>query len=539
MPWTTSNPPKAISNKSPDAIKVGVAAANSCYERGMSDEECIFAAIVAVKNYESKHSVKKSIIKKQDLPLHLTAVLNLKDNSSIQDTVQPVATNKIRQEFLGKNALVADSNRSLVNVEWDKQGRLVLTFDDGQRIVTTPAPISENVEQHIGVTLKNPFEGTLANFVFVSSLFDLPEPINQVITLKDQFTYYFTTVVDLEGNRLVAGVDTVLLGSSSENCRIKSTGLVGTALITSNQSLPIRGLTIEADIAVDLDGDGTTTALDWFGVNFTNCNQVGRIADYTNFIMTDCALLNSANLVLDGTVGTIGFNSSIFVGRAGQTTITIASTATISRRFRIIYSAFNTPLTGTSLSVSELATIPVEGYILDTVNHSGDGIATVGVPYSNNKAFFTKCRGIPNSAEIANYYMTANADITIINAVSIPVKISGSTLANEITQKFSITNNRATYTGALIRKFKISATASVTSNQQNLQIGFYVAKNAVVLPESEVYTTTNVNNRAENVGIQCILQLETSDYIEIFVENSTNDTDVTITFLNVIVEALN
>jgi len=41
------------------------------------------------------------------------------------------------------------------------------------------------------------------------------------------------------------------IGGSSENCRIKSTGLV-TALITSVYSLPIRNVTIEAALALDL-----------------------------------------------------------------------------------------------------------------------------------------------------------------------------------------------------------------------------------------------------------------------------------------------
>jgi hypothetical protein len=35
------------------------------------------------------------------------------------------------------------------------------------------------------------------------------------------------------------------------------------------------------------------------------------------------------------------------------------------------------------------------------------------------------------------------------------------------------------------------------------------------------------------------LQMTTNDYSEIWVENDTNNTGVTVTFLNVIIEALN
>ena len=115
----------------------------------------------------------------------------------------------------------------------------------------------------------------LDSIVFVNSKSDFPTAVAGVITLLDNYTYFITTTVDLLGDRLVCGINTTIIGGSSENCRIKSTGLTGTALITSNYSLPIRNITIEADVALNLQGDGVTTALDWFGVNFTDCATVG------------------------------------------------------------------------------------------------------------------------------------------------------------------------------------------------------------------------------------------------------------------------
>jgi hypothetical protein len=183
--------------------------------------------------------------------------------------------------------------------------------------------------------------------------------------------------------------------------------------------------------------------------------------------------------------------------------------------------------------------VPVEGYILDTVNFSGAGTATTGVTYLDNKSLFTNCKGIKNSSAITNYYMSDNATITDVVTVAVPLKIAGTTASSAITQKFSLTSNRATYTGGITRDFKVTAVASLTASAQNLQIGFYVAKNGTVLDESEMYVTTNASARAESVAIQTITELATNDYVEIFVENDTSNTDVTVTFLNVIVEPLN
>lgn len=74
MPWTNEKPPKVIANRSAGAISAGVSAANSCLERGLSDEECIFAAIAAANNYDKKHQVKKAV--KPAMPAHLQAVIN-------------------------------------------------------------------------------------------------------------------------------------------------------------------------------------------------------------------------------------------------------------------------------------------------------------------------------------------------------------------------------------------------------------------------------------------------------------------------------
>lgn len=377
------------------------------------------------------------------------------------------------------------------------------------------------------------------DIVFVSSLTDLPTASSGVITLADNITYFFTTTVDLLGARFVCGVNTTILGASSENCRIKSTGLTGTALISSVYSLPIRNITIEADVALNLDGDGTTTALDWFGVNFTDCGTVGTIKDYSNFIMADSAFLNSGGLTFDGTIGTVGFSQCLFDVNGTNTAFILPSTLTISRRFRVIYSSFVVTTGQTALNVSTSATIPTEGYILDTVNFSGGGTYNSGVQYTDNKALFVNCKGINNSDSIANYYMSDNATVTNVITAATPLKIAGTTTANAINQKFTHTSNRETYTGAINRNFKVTATVSVTSASANDQIGFYVAKNGTVLTESEMYVTTNASARAESVTIQTLVSLVTNDYIEIWVENDTDASDVTVTFLNVVIEPLN
>lgn len=372
--------------------------------------------------------------------------------------------------------------------------------------------------------------------VFVSEKSDLPTPTAGVITLLDNTTYFFTTVVDLEGDRLVCGQNTTIIGGSSENCRIKSTGLIGTALITSIYSLPMRNITIEADVALFLDGDSTTTALDWFGVNFTDCNTIGTIKDYSNFIMADSAFLNSQGLTFTGDLGTIGFSQCLFNSSAAGTVINLDSALIITRRFRVIYSSFIVLSGETGISVNASATIPTESFILDTVNFSGGGTYLSGIDYTSNDALFVACVGITNTAVNGQLYMQSNATATTISATNTFYKVAGTTTASADNSKVSHSNNRLTIDATISRKYLIQATLDFTSGNGNVcEFGFYDSQLAAVRTPSRTKATANAAGRAENVTFFCVVTMTSGDYLEVHCANTSATTDITVENLNFVI----
>jgi hypothetical protein len=374
-------------------------------------------------------------------------------------------------------------------------------------------------------------------FIFVYSKDQLPTAVSNVITLLANVTYYFTTTVDLLSDRIVCSANTVILGASSENCVLKSTGLnSSTALITSVYSLPIRNITFTHGTVLNLDGDGTTTALDWFGVNFTDCATVGTIKDYTNFIMGDSAFLNSANLTLDGTIGTIGFSNTLFDGRTSQTTIIVASTANITRRFRIIYSSFVCLSGETALNVSSSATISDERYILDTVNFSGGGTYLTGVTETSNKALYSGCVGITNTAVNGQLYMQNNATATVISATNTFYKVLGTTTDSADNSKYTMTNNRLTNDANVNRKYLIQCVLSFNSGNNHVcEFGFYDSKLGAIRTPSRTKATSNSGGRAENVSFACVVQHSNGDYLEIHCANNTSAQNITVSDMNFLI----
>ena len=370
-------------------------------------------------------------------------------------------------------------------------------------------------------------------FVFVFSKLDLPTPVSGVITLGNNITYFITKTIDLTGDRIVAGVNSVIIGGSSENCILKSTGLSSsTALITSVYSLPMRSITITHGTALNLDGDGTTTALDWFGVNFTDCATVGTIKDYTNFVMSDSAFLNSGNLTFDGTIGTIGMSNCLFDCATTSTALILPSTLTVSRRFRIIYSSFVVLSGETGINVNASATISSERYILDTVNFSGGGTYTTGVAYTDNKALFVNCVGITNTSTKGFMYMLNNTTDTAIGVsnVNVWVKASGTTTSGT-NSKFTHTTNRLTYNGAFTNSFLVTLNATARSGGTNQIISIGVAKNGTIMSESEGIIRTTTSNVEHGGSTQAVLEMVANDFVELFVRN-TSSTDIRVTDFN-------
>lgn len=379
-------------------------------------------------------------------------------------------------------------------------------------------------------------------FYFVASLSELPKAQSGIITLKANATYYFTGSIDLLGSRLVGSENTVILGASSENSRITSTGLsVGVPLFYSEWTTPIRHVVFEdVDTAIEIQGAiNAPVALDWTGVNFLNVPNIGLIDTCDNFIFSKGAFLNSQNLIFDGTIGTVGMDNNIYTGSGSVGDILkVLSTCVITRRFRLIYSSMVVFGSTVGINVNTGATIPTEGYILDTINFSGGGTYLNGVSYIDNKTRFVNSKGIENTAEIGNYFMTNNATTTTITAIDTPVKVLGTSTANAINQKFTHSNNRLTYVGALIRDFQVTATLSLTSGNNNV-VGVYVAKNGNIITSSEMYSTTSSGGRAESITCQTILELNQNDYVEIFVENASAVSNITVEYLNVITKSLN
>ena len=369
------------------------------------------------------------------------------------------------------------------------------------------------------------------NVVIVNAKSDFPAAVGGVITLDADKTYFVAADIDLTGDRLVTSGVCNLFGYSSEVAFLTSTGLdSSTPLITSEWTIVMENITIrDVGTGFSIDGNIRTVALDWENVNFSNVPNVGVVNTCDNFIFDTGAFLGAQGLRFTGNI------------------IEVDASTTITRRFRMIYSSVIAFGSTVGINVSASATIPIEGFILDTVNFSGGSTYLGGLTYQSDKSLFVNCVGTINTTAIGNMYMKLNTTATDVLISGDRYAMAGTTQSNGVNQKFTHVpaNNSMRYDSTIPRLFRVLATFTCLSGNNNI-IGIYIGvKRGVSIDpdadrilESEVYLTTS-GARPDVGAVQALVELNQNDEVYMIVKNTSATNDITIEFLNMVIERTN
>ena len=401
------------------------------------------------------------------------------------------------------------------------------TFED-TKIINLKAGLNETLN------MSGDFSVSSLHFITGPSCF--PEPVSGVITLETNHSYFILNHVDLLGLRIVCAVDNVIEGVSSENCSLTSTGLgVGVALVTSQFTLILKNITfIDVDTCLDLDATIPVDdqVIDWFAVNFENIPNIGSVDNYSNFIFSYGAFLSSANLEFFNIAGTVGFNDTLFVGiSAGGPLLMFDDNEVITRRIKIKDSAF--VVLDTGIDVSVLATVPNQGYIIDSCNFSGPGTFLVGVQSTSNKDFFSKNFGIANSRSAGGFHITV--PILTVLTLNTWTKVLGTTALSLETQKFTDSglSNHLLFTGTIEDIFFCTYTTALSgSNGKDIQVGVSINGADPEIDTLSISTTDSACKVVSN-STSFFHDLKENDTIELWVMNLSDSTDVTFSQISI------
>lgn len=373
----------------------------------------------------------------------------------------------------------------------------------------------------------------------VSALADFPTPSGGIITLPAGTSWQITGAVDIGSNRIVCAGAACIYGSSPETCTLTGEPGTGNAIVSATASLTIHkiSITTPAD-AIGLEVDGTgggNVAVDWSYVNFYGAGQSVVLNDVTNAIMNTMAWLGADGISVLTDIDTLAVTESLWsMTTSGQAAIDIDASASINRRIRVGNSVIVAGAGATGISASTSSVTITESLQLERVNFSGSGTFLDGIDYLDDEARFSECRGIINSTRIGGMSWTGNATVTTIASSDTPVKAAATSSANALNQRFAHTDNRLTYASAIPLTFYVGATLSLTSGN-NRQIEVLLYKNGTLIPGALGSITTNGSGRAEGAAAQGLVELEQDDYVELWVSNTSNTDDITVTDANIII----
>ena len=133
-----------------------------------------------------------------------------------------------------------------------------------------------------------------------------------------------------------------------------------------------------------------------------------------------------------------------------------------------------------------------------------------------------------------NYFDFSSNSVTTITTTSF-YKLNSNTVLGLYNDNFTHSNNRVTNT-VNSRNVKAECNLSVSSGNNNvLHIAFF--KNGVKVDSSEIDATCSGNGKAQSNPIQCVVNMDVNDYLEVWISNESSN-DVTLAHFNVIVTEL-
>ena len=399
----------------------------------------------------------------------------------------------------------------------------------------TPSSATLGIDAGGNVVVTSSSSYSRNNHVLVKSASDFPAAVGGIITLVAGTTYEINGTITLTSKIDMNGC--YLIGVNALTDKLVYTPASG-ELFTGSNGGTIKLLTLTA----------ASAGARLFNVNAANANL--------NFIVQNCYILGCNNIgLVKGFGGTVYFETvAYFFNTNGITyennTNLVLSTQlwdkSNSNTYEKLVGTFNIiQITGgdrTMQAVNSPVAIDVSGVTslttgeLKMVLFNGTGTNVVGT-FSNK--WEVECFGLTTEKDdvaSGNLYISTVAT-TVIASANTPVKATGTTTAVNLFRVTSPANNRLTYGGTKTRRFQVTGALTATASSiLGTNFTFSIAKNGVILPESKQKVRIANGTDQVSVVLSCTISMGTTDYIEVWVENNTDGTDVILQNLNLAIK---
>lgn len=375
------------------------------------------------------------------------------------------------------------------------------------------------------VTVLEGSAGAITTRVVVQTAGDFPTPAGTVITLVAGTVYEIWDDIDIAGNTIVLTDGSHINGQGADISSITTTatGALFTAAAGVSFTLDNFAVTCASGTVFDLNGTGGSIDSAYIR-NFTvnSCTGAGTVDDWYSFYWDAGAVVSSTTaltfagtcsiLIINLVEWIVGYTTGIDLGTATFNTCTLfrcgfanasatnhviiaaaGANMNTDKRGHITFCTFNT---GATNIVTNYAVGDVDWDVLDN-------------------------KGLPSNLKAAQGYLSSTFNTTSI-ASSTPKLVDLSTLVvDAFSAQFTIsTGGRFTYDGLTAATFHVACSLSGTSvSGTNVDYAHYIYKNGVQIAASKTFKEYNNAAVSAPAPAMCLVELEPTDYLELWVEN--------------------
>lgn len=370
--------------------------------------------------------------------------------------------------------------------------------------------------------------GSRVNHVVVTSEADFPAAAGGTITLDANTAYEINGTVGTDKILVLNGA--ILFGVDPEQDILHYMSS-GNRLIGGSEGGHIYNLTLKADNGTakvfDVNDTGGDQELIVFNVNIVDSVNVGDIQGYESVLWENVKFdTNTAGVTFDSIDR---LNITGFRADATNTGTIIALTGTM-QSISIIGGFIEAVASVTGLDVSSL-TIADQGAIHGMVVYgAGTKITgTIDVEWDIHLAGPEQDNADRNAYGIVSIGSPSETAIATLN---VPVKVAGTTnfgLSHRTSN--GAADNRIQYDGKNTIVRRVEAHVSLVSATATKTFSIYIAKNGVVIAESQIKVTLNGPAVFMSSSCGCITSLATGDYVELWIENNTDTENCTAHYM--------
>ena len=367
-------------------------------------------------------------------------------------------------------------------------------------------------------------------YLFVASADDLPDAVEGEHILPADTLVEISGTVDLGANALRISAGTIIIGRHLSNDIVQSSadGVIRADNVESNVILREFNILATGGRALDLTGS-IDYQLNIFYVGLLGVSA-GTITGFDVQAVISCFVSAASGVTLDGTTNKIFIDGTPFFEVSGAA-ITLAATLVCSvADIRGSFFKFDSP--GIGVKAESGYSVSTGVYTINLIDGTAvplDGLSPADVNWK-----MSDNTGLRDSRTAGQLSLDEPATTTI-SAVDTPVKIEGATTLATLTERLdgSSVDNRLQYTAVGPTLVNVQLSVNIEGGN-NIDGTIMVVKNGTVVEESRLNFRLSTGADERNASTATIVEMETDDYIEGWIENRSGDSDFTINSMSLV-----